>query len=164
MTEIVPTETPSPLDTLGPSLDETIIEEIVPASARRARRQRTDRPLLEVHGLRTSFYTRDGVVRAVDGIDFHVDSGEIMGLVGESGCGKSVTSLSIMRLVAKPGRIEAGEVMFDGMDLMKVSGEEMRKIRRRPDLDDLPAADLVAQPGLGSRRADRGGPPHPPRT
>ena len=129
MTEIVPTETPSPLDTLGPSLDETIIEEIVPASARRPRRQRTDRPLLEVRGLRTSFYTRDGVVRAVDGIDFHVDSGEIMGLVGESGCGKSVTSLSIMRLVAKPGRIEAGEVMFDGMDLMKVSDEEMRKIR-----------------------------------
>jgi peptide/nickel transport system ATP-binding protein len=129
VTEIVPTETPSPLDTLGPSLDETTIEEIVPASARRARRQQTDRPLLEVRGLRTSFYTRDGVVRAVDGIDFHVDSGEIMGLVGESGCGKSVTSLSIMRLVAKPGRIEAGEVMFDGMDLMKVSGEEMRKIR-----------------------------------
>ena len=55
-------------------------------------------------GLRTSFYTRDGVVRAVDGIDFHVDRGEIMGLVGESGCGKSVTSLSIMRLIAKPGR------------------------------------------------------------
>jgi peptide/nickel transport system ATP-binding protein len=129
VTEIVPTETPSPLDTLGPSLDETIIEEIVPASARRPARQRTDKPLLEVRGLRTSFYTRDGVVRAVDGIDFHVDSGEIMGLVGESGCGKSVTSLSIMRLVAKPGRIEAGEVMFDGMDLMKVSAEEMRKIR-----------------------------------
>ena len=61
------------------------------------------------------------MVRAVDGIDFHVDRGEILGLVGESGCGKSVTSLSILRLVAKPGRIEAGEVMFDGADLLKLS-------------------------------------------
>ena len=86
-------------------------------------------PLLEVKGLRTSFYTRDGVVRAVDGIDFHVDRGEIMGLVGESGCGKSVTSLSIMRLVGRPGRVEAGEVLFDGRDLLKLSGDEMRKLR-----------------------------------
>ena len=116
-------------DSLGPSLDETVIEEIIPAAARRPRRERGDRPLLEVKGLRTSFYTRDGVVRAVDGIDFHVDRGEIMGLVGESGCGKSVTSLSIMRLVARPGRIEAGEVLFDGQDLLQVSDEEMRKIR-----------------------------------
>jgi oligopeptide/dipeptide ABC transporter ATP-binding protein len=85
--------------------------------------------LLEVQGLRTSFHTRDGVVRAVDGIDFHVDRGEIMGLVGESGCGKSVTSLSIMRLIAKPGRIEAGRVLLDGIDLLTLSGEEMRRIR-----------------------------------
>ncbi len=75
----------------------------MPASQRKPKRERGERPLLEVKGLRTSFYTRDGVVRAVDGIDFHVDRGEIMGLVGESGCGKSVTSLSIMRLIAKPG-------------------------------------------------------------
>jgi len=60
--------------------------------------------LLDVRGLRTSFHTTDGVVRAVDGIDFQVRRGEVMGLVGESGCGKSVTSLSIMRLVAPPGR------------------------------------------------------------
>jgi oligopeptide/dipeptide ABC transporter ATP-binding protein len=117
------------IDTLGPSLDETTIEEIVPAAKRRPKRERGERPLLEVRGLRTSFFTRDGVVRAVDGIDFHVDRGEIMGLVGESGCGKSVTSLSIMRLVAKPGVIEAGEVVFDGTDLLTVSSEEMRKIR-----------------------------------
>jgi len=121
--------TPRPPDTLGASLDETIIEEVVPAAARRPKRERGDRPLLEVRGLHTSFYTRDGVVRAVDGIDFHVDRGEIMGLVGESGCGKSVTSLSIMRLVAKPGVIDAGEVVFDGTDLLTVSDEEMRKIR-----------------------------------
>ncbi|TAL08081.1 MAG: ATP-binding cassette domain-containing protein, partial [Chloroflexota bacterium] len=65
--------------------------------------------LLDVKGLQTSFHTRDGIVRAVDGIDFHVGRSEILGLVGESGCGKSVTSLSIMRLIAKPGIIEAGE-------------------------------------------------------
>jgi peptide/nickel transport system ATP-binding protein len=115
--------------TLGPRLDQTVIEELVPASARRVRKPRGERPLLEVKGLRTSFYTRDGVVRAVDGIDFHVDRGEIMGLVGESGCGKSVTSLSIMRLVAKPGRIEAGEILFDGRDLLKLSEQQMRKTR-----------------------------------
>ena len=65
----------------------------------------------------------------MDGIDFHVDRGEIMGLVGESGCGKSVTSLSIMRLVAKPGNVDAGEILFDGQDLLKLPAEEMRKIR-----------------------------------
>ena len=120
---------PDTVETLGASLDETIVEELVPAAQRRPKRQRGDRPLLEVKGLRTSFYTRDGVVRAVDGIDFHVDRGEIMGLVGESGCGKSVTSLSIMRLVAKPGRIEAGEILFDGENLLKLRDDKMRDIR-----------------------------------
>jgi peptide/nickel transport system ATP-binding protein len=114
--------------TLGHALDETTVEELVPAGARRVPRPRGER-LLDVKGLYTSFKTRDGLVRAVDGIDFHVDRGEIMGLVGESGCGKSVTSLSIMRLVAKPGRVEAGEVIFDGQDLLKLSDEGMRKIR-----------------------------------
>ncbi|HEY7589891.1 MAG TPA: ABC transporter ATP-binding protein [Candidatus Limnocylindrales bacterium] len=122
----MPAKTPS---TLGPRLDQTVVEELVPASARRARKPRGERPLLEVKGLRTSFHTRDGVVRAVDGIDFHVDRGEIMGLVGESGCGKSVTSLSIMRLVARPGRVEAGEILFDGHDLLRISDEAMRRVR-----------------------------------
>ena len=85
--------------------------------------------LLDVEDLVTSFYTRDGVVRAVSGISFHVDRGEVLGLVGESGCGKSVTSLSIMRLVAKPGRIEQGTIRFQGQDLLTLSGEEMRKVR-----------------------------------
>ncbi|MDF2735181.1 MAG: putative transporter ATP-binding protein [Chloroflexota bacterium] len=116
-------------ETLGVSLDDTVIEEIRPASERKRRRERGEKPLLEVKGLRTSFFTRDGIVRAVDGIDFHVDRGEIMGLVGESGCGKSVTSLSIMRLIAKPGRIEGGEILFDGQDLLKLSDDDMRKIR-----------------------------------
>ncbi len=118
----------SPTPTLGPALDETTIEELVPPGARRDRRPAGER-LLDVKGLYTSFKTRDGLVRAVDGIDFHVDRGEIMGLVGESGCGKSVTSLSILRLVAKPGTIDAGEVIFDGRDLLKESQDEMRKIR-----------------------------------
>ncbi|HET9756410.1 MAG TPA: ABC transporter ATP-binding protein [Candidatus Limnocylindrales bacterium] len=114
---------------LDPSVAGNIIEEIVPASKRRPKHERGERPLLEIRGLRTSFHTRDGVVRAVDGIDFHVDRGEIMGLVGESGCGKSVTSLSIMRLVAKPGQIEAGQVLFDGQDLLTLSPDQMRRIR-----------------------------------
>jgi oligopeptide/dipeptide ABC transporter ATP-binding protein len=114
---------------LGPSFDETVVEEIVPAVARKPKRQRGDRPLLEVRGLKTTFHTRDGVVKAVDGIDFHVDRGEIMGLVGESGCGKSVTSLSIMGLISRPGRIDAGEIVFDGQDLLKLSGDGMRKLR-----------------------------------
>jgi oligopeptide/dipeptide ABC transporter ATP-binding protein len=116
---------------LDPSLesDAPYVEELVPASKRRPSHERGARPLLEVKALKTSFYTRDGIVRAVDGIDLHVDRGEIMGLVGESGCGKSVTSLSILRLVARPGRIDAGEVLFDGQDLLKLSDDDMRKIR-----------------------------------
>jgi oligopeptide/dipeptide ABC transporter ATP-binding protein len=85
--------------------------------------------LLEVRNLHTSFKTSDGVVRAVDGVDFHVDRGEILGLVGESGCGKTVTSLSLMGLVAKPGKVSAGEVIFDGRDLLTISDKEMRGLR-----------------------------------
>ena len=129
MTATPPAVTETPTGSLGTGLAETSVEELVPASARKPRKERGDRPLLEVKGLHTSFHTRDGVVRAVDGIDFHVDRGEIMGLVGESGCGKSVTSLSIMRLVAKPGRIEEGEILFDGQDLLKLPDDAMRKIR-----------------------------------
>jgi peptide/nickel transport system ATP-binding protein len=114
---------------LGTSLAESSVEELVPTEARRPRFERSGTPLLQVRGLRTSFYTRDGVVRAVDGIDFEVDRGEIMGLVGESGCGKSVTSLSLLRLIPRPGRIDAGQVIFDGQDLLTISNEAMRKIR-----------------------------------
>jgi oligopeptide/dipeptide ABC transporter ATP-binding protein len=128
MTDTPSTPTGLP-ETLGPSLAETVVEELVPASARRPRRERGEKPLLEVKGLKTSFKTRDGVVRAVDGIDFHVDRGEIMGLVGESGCGKSVTSLSIMGLVGKPGKVDAGEILFDGTDLLKLKPSGMRKLR-----------------------------------
>ena len=85
--------------------------------------------LLDVRNLHTSFKTSDGVVRAVDGVDFHVDRGEILGLVGESGCGKSVTSLSLMGLVAKPGKVDAGQVIFDGQDLLTLSPKELRAMR-----------------------------------
>jgi len=87
------------------------------------------RPLLEVKGLKTYFYTEDGIVRAVDGVDFEVMPGEVLGLVGESGCGKSVTSLSIMRLISKPGRVDAGEILLDGENLLNFPEEEMTKVR-----------------------------------
>jgi oligopeptide/dipeptide ABC transporter ATP-binding protein len=111
------------------SLEEITIEELVPASRRRPNFEPGETPLLEVKGLRTSFHTSDGVVRAVTGVDFSVRRGEILGLVGESGCGKSVTSLSIMGLIARPGRVEAGEVIFDGEDLLKLPQSKMRHIR-----------------------------------
>ena len=85
--------------------------------------------LLEVKGLKTYFYTEDGVVKAVDGVDLRVKRGEMLGLVGESGCGKSVTSFSIMRLVGMPGKIIEGEVLFDGQDLLKLPESEMCHIR-----------------------------------
>ncbi|HNT25650.1 MAG TPA: ABC transporter ATP-binding protein [Anaerolineales bacterium] len=85
--------------------------------------------LLEVNNLKTYFYTEDGVVKAVDGVDFTVGRGEVLGLVGESGCGKSVTSLSIMRLIGIPGKVVEGEIMFDGRDLLKLSEAEMVHMR-----------------------------------
>ena len=96
----------------------------------------TDKPgqagvdnILEVKHLKTYFYTEDGVVRAVDGIDFTVRRGEVLGIVGESGCGKSVTSLSIMRLVGVPGKILEGEILFDGQNLLKLPESDMVHIR-----------------------------------
>jgi oligopeptide/dipeptide ABC transporter ATP-binding protein len=86
--------------------------------------------LLKVQGLKTHFYTEEGVVRAVDGIDFHLDSGETLGVVGESGCGKSVTALSILRLIPQPpGKIVAGDLIFKGRNLLSLPLEKMRKIR-----------------------------------
>src|ERR687894_1913237 len=85
--------------------------------------------LLEVKNLQTHFFTRAGVVRSVDGVSFYLDRGELLGLVGESGCGKSMTALSIMRLVAAPGKIVSGEILFDGKDLLKLSDAEMREMR-----------------------------------
>jgi len=86
--------------------------------------------LLEVRGLSTHFFTPDGVVQAVDDVSFDVGYGETLGLVGESGCGKSVTALSIARLVPDPpGKIVAGSILFDGIDVLKLNPEDMRKLR-----------------------------------
>lgn len=88
-----------------------------------------DQPLLKVRNLKTYFFTDDGVVKAVDGVDFEVNSGEILGLVGESGCGKSVTSFSILQLVDAPGRVVDGEIYFEGRDMLKLSKAEMVGMR-----------------------------------
>ena len=85
--------------------------------------------LLEVRDLKTYFFLRKGVVKAVDGVSFDLDKGEALGIVGESGSGKTVTALSIMRLVPYPGRIVDGEIKFKGRDLLSLSEDEMRKIR-----------------------------------
>ncbi len=85
--------------------------------------------ILEVKGLKTQFFTEGGVVRAVDGIDFQVKRGEVLGIVGESGCGKSVTSLSLMKLIGQPGRIIEGSIIFDNQDLVKLKDDQMTKIR-----------------------------------
>ncbi len=88
--------------------------------------------LLEVRNLKTTFLTSGGIVRAVDGVSWDVQEGETVALVGESGCGKSVSALSVMRLVAAPaGRIEGGEILFKGRDLLKLTEEEMRHVRGR---------------------------------
>jgi oligopeptide transport system ATP-binding protein len=121
----------------GIDTDAPTIIEVAPEDARRVSAEpvrggiqhRADK-LLQVRSLSTHFFTPDGVIQAVDEVDFDVDYGETLGLVGESGCGKSVTALSIARLVPNPpGRIVAGEILFDGINLLKLSDEEMRKLR-----------------------------------
>jgi oligopeptide transport system ATP-binding protein len=83
-----------------------------------------------VNGLRTQFFTQDGVVKAVNGVSFYLDSGETLGIVGESGCGKSVSVMSLLRLIPQPpGKIVGGEVTFDGQDLLALSDDEIRHIR-----------------------------------
>lgn len=89
----------------------------------------TKNNILEVKGLKTQFFTESGIVRAVDGIDFVVKRGEVLGIVGESGCGKSVTSLSIMRLIGQPGKIIEGEIIFDNRDILTIPESDMTAIR-----------------------------------
>ncbi len=87
-------------------------------------------PVLEVRDLKTHFFTDDGAVKAVDGVSFEVRTGETLGIVGESGCGKSVTSLSILRLIpSPPGKIVGGQILFEGKNLLDLEPGEMRKIR-----------------------------------
>src|SRR5207249_3804169 len=99
--------------------------------ARRARSkaEAVSQPVLQVKDLKTQFFTDDGVVQAVDGVSFDLHPGETLGIVGESGCGKSVTALSILRLVLEPGRIVNGQILFRGDDIVTMSDEEVREIR-----------------------------------
>jgi len=85
--------------------------------------------VLVLNDLRTFFYTREGVAKAVNGVSLFLDKGELIGLVGESGCGKSVTGLSILRLVPFPGKIVSGEILLDGQDLLRLSPDRMRQVR-----------------------------------
>ena len=86
--------------------------------------------LLDVKNLKTYFFTDEGVVRAVDGVDLYIDQGETLGVVGESGCGKSVTALSIMRLIPQPpGKIVEGQILYNGLDLVTIPANKLRKIR-----------------------------------
>ena len=86
-------------------------------------------PLLEIKGIKTHFFTQDGVVKAVDDVSFEIGHGQTLGVVGESGCGKSITSLSVMRLIERPGRIVTGQILLNGEDLLAKSDADMRDIR-----------------------------------
>ena len=113
-------------------------------------------PLLSVENLRTGFDTRDGFLRAVDGVDFEIPQGGTLGVVGESGSGKSVTALSVMRLIDRPGRIaEGSHIFFEGRDLATLERERARAGPRQRHLDDLPGADDLAEPGVHRGRSDR---------
>lgn len=85
--------------------------------------------ILQIRDLHTYFYTREGIVHAVEGVDLKLGQGEVLGLVGESGCGKSVTALSILRLVSMPGKIVQGSILFNGVEILKLSTSEMVRIR-----------------------------------
>ena len=92
-------------------------------------KEKSNDKLLEVKDLKTYFYTEEGVVPSVDGLSFDLHKNETLAIVGESGCGKSVTSLSILRLIANPGKIVTGSIKYNGEDLVKKSEREMMKIR-----------------------------------
>jgi oligopeptide transport system ATP-binding protein len=116
----------APEATVDISLAEQLATEVAEREVKRAKAEN----LLEVRNLSTHFFTPDGVVHAVDDVSFELGYGETLGLVGESGCGKSVTALSLTRLVPDPpGKIVAGEILFEGVDILKLSRDEMRRLR-----------------------------------
>lgn len=118
--------------------------------------EQTAEPLLEVQDLKTYFFTEDGVVKAVDGVNFTVAEGEVLGIVGESGCGKSVTCLSIMRLISDPGEIIEGEIRFDGRRLLDLSATEMVNMRgnRMSMIFQQPQSSLNPVFTIGSQVAE----------
>ena len=113
-------------------------------------------PVLEVRSLKTQFNTQDGVVKAVDDVSFYVMPGETLGVVGESGCGKSMTGLSIMRLIpSPPGKIVAGEIIFNGDDILQHDRRTGPRDSRQRHRDDLPGPDDVAESGADHQSADQ---------
>ncbi len=96
---------------------------------RRSKRADAAGPLLEIKGLKTHFFTQDGIVKAVDGVSFAIGDGKTLGVVGESGCGKSVTAMSVLGLVSRPGKIVAGQILLDGRDLVKLPENDLREVR-----------------------------------
>ena len=117
--------------------------------------------LLRIEGLQTHFFTEAGTVRAVDGVSLTVRKGETLGIVGESGCGKSVTALSVLRLIpTPPGKIVGGNIYLEGRDLLQAARERDAEGAGGDHLHDLPGAHDVPEPGLHRRRPDRRG--HPP--
>ena len=111
--------------------------------------------LLEVKDLKTYFRTDDGIVKAVDGVSFSVEKGKTLGIVGESGCGKSVTCLTIMGLNNRKTTISSGEALWKGQNLIGMSPKELREDPRRRDRDDLPGPDDLAEPRAQDRVAAR---------
>lgn len=121
----MPTMTPNALSGNGGSAQAVASA----AEQRPATRSNAAEPLLRVSGLRTHFFTRAGVVKAVDGVDLHLEQGEILGLVGESGSGKSITGFSLIGLIDEPGRVVDGSIRFDGRELRDATQEQMRALR-----------------------------------
>ena len=112
-------------------------------------------PLLQVENLHVEFWTNRGTVYAVNGISFAIAPGETLGIVGESGCGKSVTSLALLGILARAGRVTAGRAHFGGRDLLTLSDDAtLRTDPRTGDRDDLPGPDELAQPRPHGRAAD----------
>src|ERR1700712_5403037 len=107
--------------------------------------------LLEVENLQTHFRTPEGINRAVDGVSFHVNEGETLAIVGESGCGKSVTAMSLMRLIPEPPGKIAGSVRFRGTDLLQLSERKIARHPRQRHFDDLPGADDKPESGADRR-------------
>ena len=104
--------------------------------------------LLQVENLRTYFHTFRGVVKAVDGISFSLDEGQVLGIVGESGSGKSVSSFSILKLIEPPGVVESDGILFQGEDISKKSERENDEDPRQGDLHGVPGSDDLPEPAL----------------